>query len=267
MEINEYIARKKELYQYILEYIDDENDQENNLERITRYLNKEKIYFTNLPEMRSILRLISKISKHHHRNPHFFEKIQRILTYLFTNIQQKLANFDIFNLFKSNIQIILFLIRSSVIEIDQEIIGFLYSKFESNFPNSKSKYSYYLIYLYPEIRTMIDQSRLQNIKQKINTLGYNLSSTFHENQSFFDETKFSEINETRKQGENDTFICELIRNDSIIEFISYINKKNYSFSSRINPSIFETNIYLIKNDEPSLIEYAAFYGVVPGNRK
>ena len=66
----------------------------------------------------------------------------------------------------------------------------------------------------------------------------------------------------RRKGENDEYICELIRNDSIELFVQYVNKTNLSLSNTIiNPSIFETNNFLIKN-KPTLIEYAAFYGSI-----
>lgn len=78
----------------------------------------------------------------------------------------------------------------------------------------------------------------------------------------------------RKIGENDTYICDLIRNDYIDEFIVYSNQTNLPLNSKIKSSIFETNpIFLIQekeknfvNDEkdnnPTLIEYAAFFGSI-----
>lgn len=62
-------------------------------------------------------------------------------------------------------------------------------------------------------------------------------------------------------GENYAYICEMIRDDSIIEFIQYDNKANISLLSRILISPFETNAILLKK-EPSLIEYSAFYGSI-----
>ena len=66
----------------------------------------------------------------------------------------------------------------------------------------------------------------------------------------------------RKKGENDSYTCDLIRQDSIKEFITYVNKTNLSLQhTRIKSSIFETNSYLISKN-PTLIEYAAFYGSI-----
>lgn len=52
-------------------------------------------------------------------------------------------------------------------------------------------------------------------------------------------------------GENDDFICTLIRNDSIEDFVTYVNQTNLSLTSQIKPSIYETNSYLI-DKEPAL---------------
>lgn len=68
--------------------------------------------------------------------------------------------------------------------------------------------------------------------------------------------------ENRRKGENDSYICQLIRNDSIEEFVSYTNRMNYSLTKSIIPSsIFETNSFLI-NKTTSLIKYAAFFGSI-----
>ena len=53
----------------------------------------------------------------------------------------------------------------------------------------------------------------------------------------------------------------MIRNDSIELFVSHLTQTNLSLSSTIKPSIFETNQFL-ERKEPSLIEYAAFYGSI-----
>lgn len=66
--------------------------------------------------------------------------------------------------------------------------------------------------------------------------------------------------EKRKCGENDSYIAMLIRNDYVEEFIKYINQTNYNLNSQINKSDFETNPILNHEEQPTLIEYAAFFG-------
>ena len=87
------------------------------------------------------------------------------------------------------------------------------------------------------------------------------------------------FNELRKAGENESYICELIRNDSIDDFIVYVNKRNYSLQSTIVPSIYETNKFLFNKQieryinsgidskqnvdhQLTLIQYAAFFGAI-----
>ena len=81
----------------------------------------------------------------------------------------------------------------------------------------------------------------------------------------FESVDFSgpieKFTECRIKGQNASYICELIRQDSVEEFITYVNKNNISLSSVINESIFETNSFLI-NKNPQLIEYAAFFGSI-----
>lgn len=57
-----------------------------------------------------------------------------------------------------------------------------------------------------------------------------------------DDDKFKEISNTipdnfeekRQKGDNDLIICEIIRNDSIGEFKTYINEKDINLSSKID---------------------------------
>ena len=63
-------------------------------------------------------------------------------------------------------------------------------------------------------------------------------------------------------GENDNYICQLIRNNLIEEFIAHVNQANISIMDYvIEHSIFETNSFLLDNG-PTLIEYAAFCGSI-----
>lgn len=53
-------------------------------------------------------------------------------------------------------------------------------------------------------------------------------------------------------GENDSYICSLIRSDLVEEFVTYVNRTNLPLLSTINPSIYETNLYLV-GKKPTLI--------------
>lgn len=60
----------------------------------------------------------------------------------------------------------------------------------------------------------------------------------------------------RDTSKNDTYLCQLIREDKVVDFILHVNS-----SSKISSSIYETNPFLI-DKQPSLIEYEAFFGSI-----
>ena len=109
----------------------------------------------------------------------------------------------------------------------------------------------YLQYFAPEIKKFINEvgipenSQNNQIKEMVENMNKELPENFYE---------------LRKEGENDSYICKLIREDSIKDFISYFDKNDISCNAPIKPSIFETNQFLIKKKSIKIIEYAAFFG-------
>ena len=69
-------------------------------------INKEKLRF--------LLRLISEISQNHHRFPYLITKIEHILNNFFDIIKTTFSSYEIFDLFKNNKRIILFLLKENV---------------------------------------------------------------------------------------------------------------------------------------------------------
>ena len=71
------------------------------------------------------------------------------------------------------------------------------------------------------------------------------------------------FDENREEGENHNYLCKLIRNDSVEEFIIYLNEQNLSpKKTKIELTRFETNTFLIEKKDISLIEYAMFFGSI-----
>ena len=68
--------------------------------------------------------------------------------------------------------------------------------------------------------------------------------------------------ENREKCENNSYLCELIRNDSVIEFIILLNKNEFNVTTKIKSTCFETNPFLLEKTSVSLIEYAAFFGSI-----
>ena len=104
----------------------------------------------------------------------------------------------------------------------------------------------YRHFFFPEIQYKLNEQMKQEIEQEMKNIYPDI---------------FVNFEEKRQKGENDSYLCELIRTDSIEDFISYVNQKNISLSSKIKSSIFETNSFLVEK-EPSLIEYTAFFGSI-----
>lgn len=229
--IQEYFGKKREGYNYILDYIEKEDNLEENYRDLIKYINNEKI-FSNRGEFKLFICLISTIANNHHRGSNFFFKIEKIIVVMKDEMKRYFSNLEIFDFFKKNKRVLLFLIKENIIFIDQLIF--------SSITNRQYCKKNYFKYFFPEIKKFI-----KNI-DVIRHIENNMSSNFEEK---------------RKNGENDNFICDMIRKDSIEEFITYVKKTNLDLNSIIEKSIFETNSLLLKND-PTIIEYAAFFGSI-----
>ena len=174
-------------------------------------------------KLKEFLNLISKISMNHQRTTYFIKKIENILTFLKNDIKSKLSNTSLFNVFQDNKRILLFLIKNEFLNLDEYIYNQLIRKDD------------YIDYFQPEL--IIYKTK----KSYVNSI-------FEEN---------------REKGENNDYLCELIRNDSIDEFITHINKTNISLKkAKIELSSFETNLFLLEKKSISLIEYAMFFGSI-----
>lgn len=239
MSVPKYFESKKLLHEAFLNFFENEdgNDDEN-FSTITSLFQEQKIT-ENRQEILFVLNLVSHISKNHHRTPKFFDRIEKILQYLEGPIRRTFSDLDLFDIFKNNKRILLFLFEKKLITINDFFLQFILkenSKKERNLPQ----------YFYNEIKDHVDKKTKEIIKQKMTNYDYDV---------------FDSFDEKCRKGENDTYVCSLIRNDSVEDFVSYYNKKRFSLESEIRPSIFETNSYLI-GKKVTLIEYAAFFGAV-----
>ena len=216
----------KEIQRSLLDYIDNETKTEENYENLFNIICERKI-LQDKYEMKIILKMISQISKNHHRNSMFSSKINRILKKISNTIRKHFTSYEIFLIFKGSRNIILFLIKENIITINNDI----YKKMT----NQKSIKTRYHLYFKPEL-------------QKYN------------NQKFRNNSSV-DLDERRKIGENDNYICYLIRKDLIDGFTDFVKETNIQLNSEIPISIFETNPLLI-NKKTTLIEYATFFGSV-----
>ncbi|KAK8876659.1 hypothetical protein M9Y10_006879 [Tritrichomonas musculus] len=67
------------------------------------------------------------------------------------------------------------------------------------------------------------------------------------------------FNKKVMEGKNDSYICTLIQNDSVEEFIKYVNQANINLTSRVPYSEYELNPLLSNS---TIFQYAAFYGAI-----
>lgn len=239
MEIQKAVNQKKELYNILLEFIENNGINEIDFQNLIDFMQDEKIE-ENQEELELFLLLLLNLSNDHHRDSYFFDKIEKIILYLQDDIKQTFSNAKIYDIFQSNKRILLFLFDKNIIIFDESIFNQI--KNESN--SNGNKYSHFF---YPEIKSFLSSEKVKKIEKKLLN---------------FDSNIFNDFEKKRQEGENESFICSLIRNDSVEEFISYVNKTNLSLKIFIKRSIFETNSFLLEKEEISLIEYAAFFGAI-----
>lgn len=221
-----YFIQMNEIHNLIIIYFDKMGENESEFQTFISYIQDHKID-SDKQKFKSILYLISKFSMHHHRSKDFFEKIDKILIFYKSTINQNFSNNDIFHIFKSNKRVLLSLFEHGIMTPDSSIAYLIsHCKFE------KRKYHEYF---YPEFKEFL------SIKNELY------------------ESNPEEFLKLRKIGENEDHVCQLIRNDSLEEFISYTEKNKVSLTTHLKTSIFETNNYLLKR-QPSLIQYSAFFG-------
>ena len=270
MKIQQYIDKKKDIYFDLLAFVESENISDDyNFENLIKLIDSQQI--PDKPrELINLLQLISKLSNNHRREFNFSTKINHILLYYKEKVKQALSNFEIFKIFQNNKLILLYLFENKIITADEQIVEYILNNeiiTKQNFEYTIVKFNgiksnnyiesitkkketkkcfHYDLFFYPEIKNVIPEEKEILIENELLKIDKNIFDSFEEK---------------RKKGENDSYLCELIRNDSIELFIAYVNRTNYHLSNLIEESIFETNSFLIKN-RPNLIEYAAFFGSI-----
>ena len=230
MEIQKYFVQKKDLSDLIYTFIQSSDSDDENYDKIIQFIKTHEI-FNHRDELSHFLGQITRVAENHHRYPGFCSKIERLLTNIKNNIKQSLSNADIFKYFENNKWLLLFSIKEEIITVDDQIADLM-----------KEKSCDFISFFIPELQNFMNSNEFS--KQDIEYLN-----------------NLEEFEKKRQQGENDFYICSLIRNDSVEEFITYLHQQNISTSSQINMSIFEINTFLTQYST-SLIEYAAFFGSI-----
>ena len=110
MEIQKYINLKKELQVLIIEFIENPNATADDIQNIIDFIKTQK-YQDNQEEFKYFFQLLLNISNYHHRMPNFLQNIKDIIFSFEDSIKKTFSNNEIFNIFKGNKSILLFLIQ------------------------------------------------------------------------------------------------------------------------------------------------------------
>ena len=248
MEYKEYLIQMRGIQQNLVDYFD--ND-ERNISIINQFFTDLKTK-QNSQQIKELLHFISKFSNNYHRSNDFFTVFEEIINIYKDDIIQNFTNRQIFRIFHNNKRILLILFEAKILKPDIYIL--------KTFLRAKYIDEYYLHYFYPEFKNFLNEKLLTKINNSISYRHYNSDQLILNPEEI--ESDFESFIQKRKKGENDKYICELIQNDAIEDFVTYVNRKNFSLTSRINDSIFETNSFLLKSKNTTLIEYASFFGSI-----
>ena len=226
INIQDYVSNMKKIQYLLLQYIENEENIEINYQNIIQILNDKKIVET--PHVfKSYLHILSTISRYHYRTINFFSKIEKLLNFSKNQIIKTFSNFDIFQIFKKNKRILLFLFTEKFISMDDSIISYI----------TKEPISFFYGHFFSK-------------------------EIFQYTNSIIDKNNSIRIDDNKRLiGENDSIICQLIRKDSIKEFVYITSQNQIDLQMKIESSIYETNsLFYLKDTK--LIEYAAFFGSI-----
>ncbi|KAK8844214.1 hypothetical protein M9Y10_024420 [Tritrichomonas musculus] len=238
-----YIADKKKLHAAILEFLEnsdenlDDTVDEECFERLSPIL-EQQVKDGAFENMKEFLLIIKNISDEHRVTN--FPRTKQLLLHYKHQIKQTLSNEEIFYIFEDNKLLVHFLLTNDIIRMTDMICKSMMNKYGP-------KRNRYCHFFYPELERFLGEEKMKWVKNELLNISENI---------------FDNYDLKRQEGENDSHICSMIRNDSVEEFISYVTRSGYSLSSQIPPSIFETNLFLIERKNTTLIEYSAFFGSI-----
>ena len=212
MNLNEYFSTKKEIQDCVLQFLDNNQGEEEYYHNLIKLIDNQNFH-EDRQEFLLFLRFLSKISKNHNREQNFFETIKKIILYLKPALEKQFSHLNIFLVFKKSKKVLLFLFKEEIIKIGTRIFLKMNSMNYNNF-------------FTPEMKLFVDekQKEMTSIKAQKNLMSFK-----------FNETLPEDFEIKRNEGENDSFICQLIRDDLIEEFISYVKRNNFPIQSTIEP--------------------------------
>ncbi|KAK8854382.1 hypothetical protein M9Y10_016944 [Tritrichomonas musculus] len=245
MSSETFVDKMKSIQNSLLEFLEDESDSEDKYESFINLVSTQQI-INEEHEFKELLQLISIIMNGHHRVLNFISKAEQILRQFNQSILNYFDNSEIFDIFKNNKRILLFLIEEKILTVDEYIFSII----------TKDEYikKKYCEYFQPEIKQFLAIEIIYEYSDKNDSL---INDEFINRMNKEIEKDFYE---KRRIGENDGYLCQLIRLDKINEFVMFVEQTNLSADDKIKESIFETNQLLIDKSNVTILEYALFFG-------
>lgn len=120
MEIELFINKMKDIYSFLIDFIDATDDSYREFISLIEIFEKHKIS-KNQEEIILLLSLISELADNHHRMPNFFEKIEKIIQYLTKNVESMISYF-MPNYTKYNKRIIFLILEKKFIKPNESFI-------------------------------------------------------------------------------------------------------------------------------------------------
>ena len=146
-----YIEPKKELYKHILKFVEGDIDYKT----LTDFCDKFNLD-DNKEEFKLFFKIVINIANNHHRHPNFIDNIEQIIVYYQDKMKTVFSNYEIFEIFKTNKLIILFLFERNIIKMDKRIYIDL---IDIKDPNGIR----YCNFFFPEIKRFVNKEEIKYI--------------------------------------------------------------------------------------------------------
>ena len=122
MNIDDFVEKMKNIQQILIKFLEEEINLEENYEVFVKTITEQKIN-EDIYQLKSVFQLINKIGCNHQRCYRFINKIEAVLKHFKKDMLQYFTNSEIFEIFKDNKRILLFLFQEKIIIIDEYIVS------------------------------------------------------------------------------------------------------------------------------------------------
>ena len=119
-EIQNRVQELKTFQKYLFEFLDKKEQTEESFQNLSKLVSSHNF---NTNEIKPFISSITNIHSNRHRSESFNEKIFQVLSLFLDKLKEKnhYSNRSLFNMFKNDKGILLFLIEQEVLTIDDEI--------------------------------------------------------------------------------------------------------------------------------------------------